>query len=358
MAAPLVIGKLHAQDFEYTIANGSITITNYTGPGGNVAIPATIAGMPVTGIGGQAFLGRTTLTAITIPNSVTNIMDGFLSKGGGLGAFAQCSALTNVSMGNGVLYIGIGTFTLCTSLTRVSIPDSVTTVGDFAFHNCESLTDVKIGKSVTQLGPGIGYAFDGSTNLTSVMIPGNVTNLGNYAFSYSASLASVTIENGVTRIGNHAFHACPSLTNITLPASVTTIDDEALAACANLAGVYFKGNAPALTAPGEVFFYSSNVTVYYLPGTTGWGPTYAGRPTMLWNPQVQTTDGSFGVRPNGFGFNIAGTAGIPFVVEASTNLETGSWIPLQNCTLTNGLIYFSDPQWTNYSRRNYRIRSP
>ena len=91
---------------------------------------------------------------------------------------------------------------------------------------------------------------------------------------------------------------------------------------------------------------------------TGWGPTYAGRPTMLWNPQVQSTDGSFGVRQNGFGFNIAGTAGIPIVVEATTNLEAGAWVPLQSCTLTNGLVYFSDSQWTNYSRRNYRIRSP
>src|SRR5882762_4265480 len=144
MAAPLLIGTLHAQDFEYTIANGSITITNYTGPGGNVAIPATINGMPVTAIGAQAFLGRTTLTAITIPDSVTNIEDGFLSRGGGLGAFGFCSALTNVSMGNGVIYIGIGTFALCNNLTQVSIPDSVTTVGDFAFHNCASLTDVKI----------------------------------------------------------------------------------------------------------------------------------------------------------------------------------------------------------------------
>ncbi len=354
----VLTGELHAQDFEYTIANGSITITNYTGPGGNVVIPVTIDGMPVTAIGGQAFLGRTTLTTITIPDSVTNIEDGFLTRGGVLGAFAQCGALTNVSLGNGVLYLGMGTFTLCTSLTRVSIPDSVTTVGDFALHNCEGLADVSIGKSVTQLGPGLGYAFDGSTNLTSVVIPGNVTNLGNYAFAFSPSLASVTIENGVTRIGDHAFHDCPSLTNVTLPASVTTIADEAFAVCTTLAGAYFKGNAPALTGPGDVFYSSSNVTVYYLPGTTGWGPTYAGRPTMLWNPQAQTTDGSFGVRQNRFGFNIAGTAGIPIVVEASTDLEAGSWIPLQSCTLTNGLIYFSDPQWTNYSRRNYRIRSP
>ena len=155
-----------------------------------------------------------------------------------------------------------------------------------------------------------------------------------------------------------AFHDCPSLTNITLPASVTTIADEAFAVCANLAGAYIKGNAPALTGPGDVFYYSSNVTVYYLPGTIGWAPAYAGRPTMLWNPQAQTTDGSFGVGQNRFGFNIAGTAGIPIVVEACTNLVARSWVSLQSGTLTNGLVYFGDPQWTNYPGRYYRIRSP
>jgi len=46
-----------------------------------------------------------------------------------------------------------------------------------------------------------------------------------------------------------------------------------------------------------------------------------------------------------FWVHIAGTAGIPIVVEASTNLEAGSWVALQSSTLTNGLIYFSDPQW-------------
>jgi hypothetical protein len=98
--------------------------------------------------------------------------------------------------------------------------------------------------------------------------------------------------------------------------------------------------------------------VYYLPKTTGWGPTFAGRPTALWNPTAQTGDPSFGVRPNGFGFNIAGTADIPLVIEASTDLASRSWVTLQSCTLTNGSIYFSDPQWTNYPSRIYRIRSP
>jgi len=79
---------------------------------------------------------------------------------------------------------------------------------------------------------------------------------------------------------------------------------------------------------------------------------------MLWNPQVQTNDGSFGVRDNHFGFNITGTADIPIVIEASSNLAVPSRIPLKTCTLTNGLIYFSDQQWTNYPGRFYLIRSP
>jgi len=96
----------------------------------------------------------------------------------------------------------------------------------------------------------------------------------------------------------------------------------------------------------------------YLPGKTGWGSTFAGRPAVLWNPQAQTHDSSFGVRSNRFGFNIAGTAGIPLVVETTTNLSGAGWTIVQNCTLTNGSIYFSDPQWTNHPRGFYRIRSP
>jgi hypothetical protein len=94
--------------------------------------------------------------------------------------------------------------------------------------------------------------------------------------------------------------------------------------------------------------------VYYLPGTTGWGTTFDGVPAVLWNPQAQTSDGSFGVQSNQFGFNITGTTNIPVVVEACTNVSNPNWLPLLNCTLTNGIVYFSDPRWTNYPSRFYR----
>jgi len=76
------------------------------------------------------------------------------------------------------------------------------------------------------------------------------------------------------------------------------------------------------------------------------------------NPQVQTSDASFGVRTNRFGFNITGTSGLVIVVEACTNLADPIWSPVGTNTLTSGLSYFSDPQWTNYPGRFYRLRSP
>jgi hypothetical protein len=74
-------------------------------------------------------------------------------------------------------------------------------------------------------------------------------------------------------------------------------------------------------------------------------------------PAIQTTNASFGVRTNMFGFTIAGPINMPVIVEAATNLANHVWQPLQTNTLTNGSFYFGDAQWTNYPRRFYRIRS-
>ncbi len=101
-----------------------------------------------------------------------------------------------------------------------------------------------------------------------------------------------------------------------------------------------------------------SATVYYLPATTGWSNTFGGVPAVLWNPLINTGDGSFGLSNNQFGFNITGTSNIPIVVEACADLAGPAWSPLASLTLTNGLMYFSDAQWTNYSGRYYRISSP
>jgi hypothetical protein len=194
--------------------------------------------------------------------------------------------------------------------------------------------------------------------LTSVRIPNNVTNIGNYAFCRCGGLTNVMIGTNVTAIGMFALSDCGRLTKITIPDSVTSIGEGVFYSCSNLTSVYFQGNAP-ISYPfpaNDQFYADSNATVYYLPGTKGWGPTFGGRPTVLWNPQVQP--GSLGVRTNQFGFTVTGSSGLVIVVEATTNLANPAWSPVHTNTLTGGSSYFSDPQWTNYPGRFYRLRSP
>lgn len=180
-----------------------------------------------------------------------------------------------------------------------------------------------------------------------------VTSIANYACSYR-EMTNVTIGNNITNIGAYAFWACTYLHRVTIPKSVVTMGSSAF--CAVGGGdlsVFFQGDAPS------GFAASVCGNFYYLPGTTGWEQFIAlnGNSGFLWNPQPQTSDGNFGVLSNRFGFNITGTTNIPVVVEGCINFG-GAWVALQSATLTNGLYYFSDPEWTNNPTRFYRIRSP
>jgi hypothetical protein len=109
-----------------------------------------------------------------------------------------------------------------------------------------------------------------------------------------------------------------------------------------------------------VFSWDFNPTAYYLPGTTGWDTTFyclATAPWFLPNPLILSSP-DFGVRANGFGFIISWATNTSVVVEACTDLANPIWFPVSRNTLTDGWSYFSDPQWRNYTRRFYRVRSP
>src|SRR5262249_15486434 len=57
--------------------------------------------------------------------------------------------------------------------------------------------------------------------------------------------------------------------------------------------------------------------------------------------------------PNGFAFNVTGYPNEQVVIEASGDLHSGSWVPLQ----TNSVpLSFVDVNSRNYNRRFYRAR--
>jgi hypothetical protein len=152
--------RVQAQFAYSNDGNGTCTITGYTGPGGAVAIPAIINGLPVTAIGADTFAGLG-LTSVTIPDTVTSI---------GAGAFEECVKLTSVTIPGSVRTIGEDAFDLC-GLTSVSIGGGVISIGEYAFSECQSLTSVTIPASVTSIGD-YAFFYCGS-NLRRVFFGGN-----------------------------------------------------------------------------------------------------------------------------------------------------------------------------------------
>ena len=266
-------------DYSYKVLDdGTVEITGYSGSEEKVDIPAEIDGKRVTSIGWYAFNDCSSLTSITIPDSVTSIGDS---------AFYKCSSLTSITIPDSVTSIGWYAFEDCSSLTNITIPGSVTSIGRYAFDDCSSLTSITIPDSVTSIG---WYAFRYCSSLTSITIPDSVTSIGYGAFYGCSGLTAIdvveankfyssvdgvlfnkdktelicypaskvdesyNIPDSVTSIGDSAFCFCSSLTSITIPESVTSIGDSAFAWRSGITSIdVAEGNKNYLSADGVLF---------------------------------------------------------------------------------------------------------
>ena len=249
----------------------------------------------------QAFYGCTSLTSVTIPNSVTEI---------GMGAFYGCTSLTSVTIPYSVKHIDASAFSGCKSLTSATIPNSVKWIREYAFEGCKSLTSVTIPNSVTEIGwkvfegtalynnpanweNGALYisdclvevdtsfvgnfkikektrliadlAFGGCKSLTSVTIPNSVTHIGDGVFIKCESLPSITIPNSVKKIGDYVFSACTSLTSVTIPNSMTEIGEGAFEGCTSLTSVTIPDSVTEIE--GSAFAGCESLTSVTIPNS-------------------------------------------------------------------------------------------
>lgn len=155
------------------------TITKYVESDTVVVIPSKINGVTVETIGHAAF-EKSAVTSVTIPDSVTAILDR---------AFANCFQLTNISIPNSVTSIGFSAFEHCTSLKSITLPSSLRNISMFLFHNCSQLTTIQIPDSVLSIQD---YAFGNCISLETIHIPVSVTSIGNRAFAGCPSSMTVT----------------------------------------------------------------------------------------------------------------------------------------------------------------------
>jgi BspA type Leucine rich repeat region (6 copies) len=238
--------------FIFTTNDGTITITEYIGPGGDVIIPDTTNDLPITSVAEDAFFKCESVTSVTIGTNVTSI---------GQNAFFQCTSLASVTIPASVTNIGAGPCIDCQSLTVISvsasnlhyistnelllnknqtsliqypgglsgsytIPAAITNIGQALIGN--TLTDISANPANLYFSSTNGVLFNkNQTTLIeypggaggSYTVPHSVTNIASASFEYSTNLDTVSIGPEVTSIGGYAFYDSAILTAISVNAT-------------------------------------------------------------------------------------------------------------------------------------------
>ena len=270
-----------------------LQINNYSFSGLKSETKTIIIEEGITDIS-YAFTAEPYIESITIPSTVTEIMDS---------AFDSCENLKIVNLSTGLKIIGPSAFVNCYSLTSIEIPEGVTTVGSQAFSRYINLESVSIPSTITDWGQNVFMlcenintislaeglksissdmfsnltklenisipstvtsidqnAFWGCTSLKSITIPSSVTDwpptidqqVGGYnrAFSGCTSLSEVILSEGLTTLGDYTFEDCVSLTKITIPSSMTDLGFRAFSGCNSLTTINVE--------EGNSKYYSEN----------------------------------------------------------------------------------------------------
>ena len=163
---------------------------------GILDIPNTYNGKPVTSIGQYAFQGCSSLTSISIPNSVASIGDY---------AFYACTSLSNITIPSSVTSMGAGVFYNCSGLTGITIPNSVNSIGEQAFYACSGLTSITIPGSISSIGSS---AFYNCSNLASAEFDGFAPSIGSQVFENTqVSYTVVGVTTAASYGGDGATYA-------------------------------------------------------------------------------------------------------------------------------------------------------
>ena len=221
-------------------------------------------------IASYAFI-KSALTSVTILDGVQNI---------GKYAFCDCGSLKRVALPEYMDEIEQGAFYGCISLKDIVLPKDINHISEHLFGECVSLESIIIPKSVKEIKKS---AFAGCEKLESITIPSNVEFIGDSAFSRCKSIKAVVIPESVVSLGKAfencislervsllsaitsigGFSGCTSLSEIVLPDTIEEIDYGAFSRCYNLKTI----NLPkGLKVIGSHAFEESGLNSITIPG--------------------------------------------------------------------------------------------
>jgi len=274
----LTLSSLCAQELRYHGAlafynHGSyVEITEHSGVDsyGDLVIPKSIEGLPVTHIGEAAFEDKSILS-VTIPDTVVFIGDDAFYRCEelktvqfsqnlneiGTRAFASCSELTELTLPLSIRTIGYAAFRYCQKLKRAPLPAGLESMGDYIFAD-SGLEEFALPESITAVPP---FAYSG-TSLKTILIPDHVVEVGEGAFS-SCPVSQLDLGANLERIGEAAFAACSSLTVVIIPAEVDHLGSQAFSGCERLAGVIMEGPPPSYVGSSLFSRYNGLPNLYY-----------------------------------------------------------------------------------------------
>jgi hypothetical protein len=160
--------------------NNQAKLTTYAG---EVTIPETFAvegkTYRVTSVDEMAFANNTTLTKLTLPESITAF---------GKGAFTNCSALTDINIPSTIQDIPSACFAQCKKMAAFTMPEQVKTIGNLAFANCANANKIELNEGITTIGE---RAFLGCSSIKEITLPSTVCKIGGNAFYRASKLTKI-----------------------------------------------------------------------------------------------------------------------------------------------------------------------
>ena len=264
-------------DYKYAILqDGTAKIVKYLKEEGAVKIPAALDGHPVTAIG-KAFAGKSLVTGIEIPDTVTVIgSESFYGTG-----------IKEVTIPEAVVRIGDFAFGHCLNLERLFIPRNVREIGGNIVRISDNLKEIEVdsrnaayksvdgvlyNKDVTEL-----LAMPGGKDMAGFRFPESVERIGRYAFYLCehASFTELVIPDRVTTIESAAFFLCRNLKRVVMGENVTEIGECAFIHCGNLKNITIPKSVAKIGR--YALAYSEDGTPYEDVCITGYKDTAAHR---------------------------------------------------------------------------------